>query len=94
MIYDLSFLWVWLALALAVGGAVGWRTEGPEPQGPLLVGGFRIAAIALAVAFVVALLDLIPGRLGFWLESLVLFLIAYLAGCFAGGAAHRAREAS
>jgi hypothetical protein len=94
MFYDVSFLWVWLLFALLIGAAMGWRTEAPEPQAPLFAGGFRIAVIALAVAFVIALLDLLPGRLGFWWESGVLFLIAYLAGCFAGGAAHRARDAA
>jgi len=89
MSYDVSFLWGWLALAALIGAAFGWYTESPEPQAPLLQGGFRAALIALAVAFVAALIHLFSGRTAFWLESAVLFGVVYLIGCFAGGAARR-----
>lgn len=93
MTYDISFLGGWLALAALVGLVVGWYTEGPGPQAPLFQGGFRAALIALAVVFVAALVHLFSGRLAFWLESLVLFSVVYLAGCFAGGALRRLRVA-
>jgi hypothetical protein len=93
MSYDVSFLGGWLALAALVGLGVGWYTEAPEPQAPLFQGRFRTALIGLAVAFVAALIHLFSGGLAFWLESAVLFGVAYLVGCFVGGALRRARVA-
>ena len=89
MFYDVSSLWIWLALALLLGGYVGWRNEAPEPQGPWFVGWFRYAAIALIVCVVIALLGLFPGRAGLWVETAVLFFVAYLLGGLAGGALKR-----
>ena len=89
MSYDVSFLWGWLALGALTGAAVGWYTESPEPQAPLFQGRFRAALIALAVAFVAAVIHLFSGRTAFWLETAVLFAIVYLVGAFAGGAARR-----
>jgi hypothetical protein len=89
MFYDVSFLWFWLALALLIGGYVGWRNEAPEPQAPWFTGWIRYALIALIVGFVVALLGLFPGRAGLWVETAVLFFVAYLLGGLAGGALKR-----
>ena len=94
MLYDISFLWIWLILALLLGGAVGWRTEAPGAHGPWFVGWFQWALIALAVGFLVAIFPILPGRLGFWLETAVLIFIAYLIGCVAGGALQRLRSAA
>ncbi len=94
MLYDLSFLWIWLVLAALVGGAIGWRTEDSGPQGPWFEGWFRFALIALGVGVVLALAGLLPGRAGFWLELAVLFFIVYLIGCLAGGALQRLRAAA
>ncbi len=89
MIYDLSFVWIWLALAAAVGGFVGWRNEAPGPQDAWFEGWFRYSLIALAVGFVISLIGLLGGRQAFWVETAVLFYAAYLVGCLAGGAARR-----
>jgi hypothetical protein len=94
MFYDASFLWIWLALALLLGVAIGWRTEASGPQEPWFTGWFRYALIALVVGIVLALLHLIPGRAGFWLETAVAFFVAYLIGCLAGGALQRLRAAA
>jgi hypothetical protein len=91
MIYDISFLWIWLLLALVLGGVVGWRNESSDPPGPWFLGWFRIALIVLIVAFLAAILHILPGRAGFWLETAVLFFVAYLIGCLAGGALQRWR---
>lgn len=93
MFYDVSYLWFWLLLAVLVGGAVGWRTEAEGPQQPWFEGWFRYALIALGVGFVLAIVGLFSGRVGFWLETAVLFFAAYLIGCLAGGGARRARAA-
>jgi hypothetical protein len=93
MFYDVAFVWIWLALALIVGGYVGWRNESEGPQQPWFEGWFRVALILLAIGFVLALLGLVPGRMGFWVETAVLFFAAYLIGCLAGGFARRSRIA-
>jgi uncharacterized membrane protein len=89
MFYEVSFLWLWLVLALIVGGVVGWRNESDGPQQPWFEGWFRVALILLGVGFVLSILGLVSGRFGFWVETAVLFFAAYLIGCFAGGAARR-----
>ncbi|HXT08937.1 MAG TPA: hypothetical protein VN715_18620 [Roseiarcus sp.] len=93
MFYDVSFLWLWLALAVLLGGFVGWRNEVEGPQAPWFNGWVRYALIALIVGVIVALFGLLPGRAGFWLETAVLFFVAYLIGGLAGGALKRLRAA-
>jgi hypothetical protein len=93
MFYDVSFLWIWLALAALVGGVVGWRNEAPGPQQPWFEGWFKYALIALGVGFVVAIIGILGGRIAFWLETAVLFFAVYLIGCLIGGAARRTRSA-
>ena len=91
MTYDISYLFLWLVLAALVGAAVAWRTHDPGPQGPMLEGRARVAAIVWALAVVAVLLHLFSGRLAFWLESAVLFFAAYVVGALIGGAARALR---
>lgn len=93
MFYDESFLWLWLALSVLLGGYIGWRNEAPEPQAPWFNGWFRNALIALIVAAILALFGLLPGRAALWLETAVIFFVAYLIGGLAGGALKRLRAA-
>ena len=85
MTYDISLLWIWLALALAVGAVVGWRTDEPGPQAPWAQGWPRTALTLWAVGVVAALLHLGSGRAAFWLESATLFFAAYVVGALLGG---------
>jgi hypothetical protein len=85
MTYDISFLWIWLALAVLVGAAVGWRTNDPGPQGVWAQGWPRTALTVWAVAVVAVVIHLLAGRLAFWLESATLFSAAYVAGALLGG---------
>ena len=85
MTYDISFLWIWLALAVALGAAVGWRTNDPGPQGPWAQGWPRTAVIVWVVAVVAVVIHLLGGRMAFWLESATLFALAYVAGALLGG---------
>jgi predicted flap endonuclease-1-like 5' DNA nuclease len=85
MLYDISFLWIWLLLAFLLGGGVGWWTEVSGAQAPWFFGWFRSAVIAWLVGLVLAWLHWLPGRLGFWLESALLFFAFYVMGCLIGG---------
>ena len=85
MIYDLSFLWIWLVLAALVGAVVGWRHYEPGPQGQWFEGWPQRAAMAWGAALVVVVIHLLSGRLAFWLESAVLFFLAYVIGALVGG---------
>jgi len=89
MIYDIGYLFYWLVITVLIGGYMGWRHETSGPQAPWFEGWVRVALIALGVGFALALVGLLGGRLGFWLESTVLFGVAYGLGGLAGGALRR-----
>jgi hypothetical protein len=63
----------------------------PGPQRMWTLGWFRVLAIAVIVAFLIALFGLFPGRFEFWFESAVWFIIVYLIGCLFGGGVQRRR---
>ena len=92
MSYDVSFLWLWLILAALIGGAVGWLTEGPEPQAPWFHGWPRVAVIVFALALVAAATHIFDGRMAVWVETAVLFFAAYVVGALLGGALRRLRR--
>jgi predicted flap endonuclease-1-like 5' DNA nuclease len=85
MAYDFSFLWVWLILALIIGGVTGWMTYAKGPQERWLVGWPVFALIVFVVGLVVAWLHWLPGRAGFWLETALFFFASYVVGCLVGG---------
>jgi len=87
--YDLSHLWAWLALAVILGGFIGWRNEGPEPQQPWLYGWVRGALYLLIFAIVLVAIHAFAGRMAFWLESAVLFALAYVFGAIVAGGSRR-----
>ena len=85
MFYDFSFLRLWLALALLLGAVVGWMTCKRDAEPSRFAGWIRWASIAWIVGLTVAMLNLLPGRIGFWLETALFFLAFYLVGCLVGG---------
>jgi hypothetical protein len=85
MFYDLSFLWIWLTIALLLGAAVGWGTAVSGAKAPWLFGWFRVALIAWLVGLALAGLQWLPGRPGFWLETALLFFAFYIVGYLIGG---------
>ena len=94
MFYDVTFLWLWLALTLIVGAAIGWLTEGEGEPTVWFRGWFRIAVVVFVIALLAAILHLIPGRAGLWVETAVLFAAAYAIGALVGGALNRLRAAA
>jgi predicted flap endonuclease-1-like 5' DNA nuclease len=85
MLYVFENFWVWLVLALIVGAIVGWLTWSRASRAGWFAGWATWGAIAFVVGLVVALLRLIPGRGGLWLETALLSFFVYIVGCFVGG---------
>src|SRR5215470_10599659 len=86
MWFDLLSYPGWLAAALAIGALVGWRTYSNEPRRIGFRGWIIWGALIFVVGVIVAVLKLIPGRYGLWLEIALLMTASYIIGCFLGGA--------
>jgi hypothetical protein len=83
MAFLIAFHWGWLLGALAIGFAMGWvAVVHRAPSVPRLwMWLLSVLALALVAAAVV---HVIPGRAGYWLELLLLMFVPYLAGCAVG----------
>jgi hypothetical protein len=85
-------VWPALAAAFLIGVPFGWvsRVEaGAAWRGRLALAALAFALGALALS---ATLDLVPGRAGFWLDSALLHLAAYVVGCGLGWLAAQVRK--
>ncbi|MGC2782100.1 MAG: cell envelope biogenesis protein TolA, partial [Bradyrhizobium sp.] len=85
MMYDLATFLLWILLALAIGGIVGWRTWSDAPRPDWLRSWLLPAALAFAIGGLMALLNVLPGRAGLWLEVALMMVGAYVFGCLIGG---------
>src|SRR5262245_55663625 len=85
MLFDLMSYPGWLAAALAMGLLVGWRTYSDAPRRGLLAGWIKWGVLVFVIGIIVAVLKLVPGRYGLWLEVALLMTAAYIVGCFLGG---------
>lgn len=78
-----SHLWPWILGCLAVGGATGYLTQRKEREHG--VAAWLVwAGLAIAAALVAALLGVLAGRAGVWLETAVAAFTAFLAGSAVG----------
>jgi predicted flap endonuclease-1-like 5' DNA nuclease len=85
MFYDLaSFSWWLLAVALT-GVIVGWVTYADIPRRGWFEGWAIWGAVAFVIGLVIAVLKLLPGEAGLWLEIALLAMFLYVLGCFLGG---------
>lgn len=78
MWYLLSTFWFWLLLAAVLGVIIGWMTNGREGAG---WSGLVPWGAALAVGGLVAFMQVLPQRLGYWFDLALLMLAAYVIGC-------------
>src|ERR1700742_4530965 len=85
MVYVFENFSIWLLAALIVGLIVGWLTWSRARRRSWFAGWALWGAIAFGIGVIVALLRLLPGRSGLWLETALLSFIVYIAGCFLGG---------
>jgi predicted flap endonuclease-1-like 5' DNA nuclease len=81
MWYLITQYWFWLLLALVLGLIVGWLTCSKEPR---KWGFFPIALIIAAIAFLLTYFRAINGVPALWVESGLLMLATYFAGCCLG----------
>jgi outer membrane protein OmpA-like peptidoglycan-associated protein len=83
MTYLLTHFWAWGVSAFAVGVATALSIARRSERGP--VAGWLVwFALAFAAGAPVAMLGLLPGRSGFWLETALLLFPAFLLGAAVG----------
>jgi predicted flap endonuclease-1-like 5' DNA nuclease len=80
MWYLINQLWVWLLLALILGLIVGWMTCSRD-ETRWWTGWVPLGTIAFLAGLVVAVLRLLPDRLGYMLDSALLMFGSYIIGC-------------
>jgi predicted flap endonuclease-1-like 5' DNA nuclease len=84
MTYLMVQLWFWWLLSVLVGGYVGWTTfSGGRTD--WRAGWFPWGIGAFALGLLIAALKLLPTRLGFYLDTLLVLFAAYIVGCLLGG---------
>ncbi|MEZ2222584.1 hypothetical protein [Rhizobium sp. RCC_161_2] len=97
MTYLFSTYWPWMLLALVLGAIVGFATFLRSGKGwwpDAWPGWFKLLSLLFLVGVVVAIFKWLPGLLGHYLETALLFVGSYIVGCFLGSwlASFRARE--
>lgn len=85
MLALLQVVWPGLVIGFTLGFAIGLATCSPAP--PSRAGWIAavMALLGIAVAAALAMLEVVPGRAGLWLETGLLLVAAYVAGCGLGG---------
>jgi len=85
MFYLIETCWQWLVVAAIAGAAVGyWTTSTKDPLLHGFGGWLRWVAIAFVVGLIVAMFGKLPERAGFYLETLLGVVFAYVVGNFVG----------
>jgi len=85
MLFDLANYPVWLLAALAIGVVIGWQTYLDAPRRYWRDGWILWGALAFVIGVIIAVLKLLSGRYGLWLEITLLISAFYIGGCFVGG---------
>jgi len=81
MMYLISQLWVWLLLAAIIGLVVGWMTCARQPETRWWTGWVPWGLGLFLLGLLIAVMRLLPGRLGFMLDSALLMFASYFIGC-------------
>jgi predicted flap endonuclease-1-like 5' DNA nuclease len=77
-----TLIW-WLLAALAIGLYVGWHSCRQQPRKEGL-GWLGIGIVAFLIGLLIAYLKLLPGKMGLWLDTGLLFFAAFIIGCCIG----------
>ena len=83
MAYLATFHWGWLLASLLLGLAMGWIAVVHRGQG-VSKSTSRWLALLAAALLAAALVRVIPGRPGYWLDLGLVMLASYLVGCALG----------
>jgi predicted flap endonuclease-1-like 5' DNA nuclease len=85
MRYLIATYWAWFVLALLVGGVIGYWLSWRRTSWGKFGSWPWSAAILFVVGLIVALLHLLPGRSGLYLETLLHLTFWYVLGGMLGG---------
>ncbi|HLN09553.1 MAG TPA: cell envelope biogenesis protein TolA [Xanthobacteraceae bacterium] len=80
MLYLVETYWAWMVVAMMLGGGVGWSISPARRRQDSTDRWLWWAAVVFIAGLVVAILHWLPGRAGFYLETLLLLSFAYLVG--------------
>lgn len=78
-----SFHWGWLLAAAVLGLIIGWVSIARRSEG-LSSRTMRWTLAAVSALVVIAVIRLLPGRLGYWLDLGLLLGLCYVGGCVVG----------
>src|SRR5271154_1828046 len=85
MSYLIAFHWGWLLCALVIGGLVGWMTW-LRLRDRWMDAAVWIVAAIFVCGLIGAVLKLLHGRAGYWLDLALLMIGTYIIGCLLGWA--------
>lgn len=88
MAYLLANYWLWMLFALILGGVVGlmtFRRSAHRGWQDALPGWFKLLCLLFVIGLVVALLKLLSGPAGDYLETALLLVGSYIVGSLVGG---------
>jgi hypothetical protein len=83
MAYLIAFHWGWLVGSALLGFAIGWIAVVHRGRGVSKPAARWLAALVAALV-ALALVRLVPGRAGYWLDLGLVMFALYLLGCAAG----------
>jgi predicted flap endonuclease-1-like 5' DNA nuclease len=76
-------LWLWIVAAVILGVIVGWLSCRKEPKlGGL--GWLWPATIAFIIGLIICAFLTLPGKLGLWFDTAMIFFFWYIFGCCIG----------
>ncbi|EAQ37429.1 hypothetical protein NB311A_03939 [Nitrobacter sp. Nb-311A] len=83
MVYLAGFHWGWLVASLLLGLAMGWIAVVHRGREVSKSAARWLSVLVLALV-VVALMHVVPGRFGYWLDLGLVMFGVYLVGCAVG----------
>ena len=79
----LALNWGWLSGALLLGLAMGWISVVQRGKGTSKVVARWLAALVVAL-IAAAVVHVVPGRFGYWLDLGLILFACYLSACAIG----------
>ena len=83
MAYMIAFHWGWLLASLLLGFCMGWVAVVTYAR-PVSKRWMIVLAVLAAVLVGLAVMHVVPGRFGYWLDLLLIMFVPYLIGCAIG----------